>query len=129
MTRYVDPLTVLRANDPPVQPDPAFATRLRARLEETLPTAAGGAGTRRARSAASGPRTVKLRTVVAAAVASVLLLGFGWVWSLNQSDLSASTRDSLKAGEQSGGIVAETAPSPAAPSPPTRNARDRSGMS
>jgi hypothetical protein len=35
-----DPLTVLNGNDHPVSPDPAFAARLRARLESalTLPT-------------------------------------------------------------------------------------------
>ncbi|MCW2649403.1 MAG: glyoxalase [Mycobacterium sp.] len=32
----VDPLTVLHADDPPVQPDPAFAARLRSRLESAL---------------------------------------------------------------------------------------------
>lgn len=31
-----DPLTVLSGDDPPVSPDPAFATRLRARLESAL---------------------------------------------------------------------------------------------
>ena len=31
-----DPLTVLGGDDPPVQPDPAFAARLRARLEAAL---------------------------------------------------------------------------------------------
>ena len=40
----VDPLTVLRADDLPVQPDPAFAARLRTRLEAalSLPTNTGG---------------------------------------------------------------------------------------
>jgi predicted enzyme related to lactoylglutathione lyase len=39
-----DPLTVLRANDLPVQPDPAFAARLRSRLESalSLPTRSEG---------------------------------------------------------------------------------------
>jgi predicted enzyme related to lactoylglutathione lyase len=39
-----DPLNVLRAEDPPVQPDPAFAARLRRRLESalTLPNRAEG---------------------------------------------------------------------------------------
>ncbi|MBV8966658.1 MAG: glyoxalase, partial [Mycobacteriaceae bacterium] len=32
----IDPLGVLRTNDPPVQPDPVFAARLRARLESAL---------------------------------------------------------------------------------------------
>ena len=31
-----DPLDVLRADDLPVQPDPEFAARLRARLESAL---------------------------------------------------------------------------------------------
>src|SRR5690349_21733350 len=31
-----DPLTVLSGDDPPVSPDPAFAARLRARLESAL---------------------------------------------------------------------------------------------
>ncbi len=39
-----DPLTVLRGDDLPVQPDPAFAARLRARLESalSLPNRTGG---------------------------------------------------------------------------------------
>ena len=31
-----DPLRVLHADDPPVQPDPAFSAALRARLEAAL---------------------------------------------------------------------------------------------
>jgi Sigma-70 region 2 len=34
--RRADPLTVLRADDLPVQPDPAFAARLRSRLESAV---------------------------------------------------------------------------------------------
>ena len=40
----VDPLVVLHANDLPVQPDPAFAVRLRARLESALSLPAGSGG-------------------------------------------------------------------------------------
>ncbi len=36
MTNSHDPLTVLNGNDQPVSPDPAFAARLRARLESAL---------------------------------------------------------------------------------------------
>jgi predicted enzyme related to lactoylglutathione lyase len=43
MTQH-DPFTVLRADDLPVQPDPAFATRLRARLESVLTLPAGTEG-------------------------------------------------------------------------------------
>jgi predicted enzyme related to lactoylglutathione lyase len=39
-----DPLTVLRADDLPVQPDPAFAASLRARLESALSLPAGAQG-------------------------------------------------------------------------------------
>jgi len=101
-----DPLTVLRGDDLPVQPDPVFAARLRTRLEAALsvPTNTGqvrASGTRlryllrngRAVPMASGARTVKLRTVVAVAVVIVLLLGIGGVWSLGHGDFSDSTRD------------------------------------
>jgi predicted enzyme related to lactoylglutathione lyase len=46
MTQHdaVDPLAVLRADDLPVQPDPAFAARLRARLESALSLPAGTEG-------------------------------------------------------------------------------------
>lgn len=40
----VDPLIVLHADDPPVQPDPAFAARLRTRLESALFLPAGTEG-------------------------------------------------------------------------------------
>ncbi|BBY62950.1 VOC family protein [Mycolicibacterium helvum] len=39
-----DPLSVLNAEDPPVQPDPAFAAQLRARLESALSLPAGSEG-------------------------------------------------------------------------------------
>jgi predicted enzyme related to lactoylglutathione lyase len=46
MTQHdaVDPLAVLRADDLPLQPDPAFAARLRARLESALSLPAGTEG-------------------------------------------------------------------------------------
>ena len=44
MNNNTDPLTVLRGDDLPVQPDPVFAARLRARLESalSLPNRTGG---------------------------------------------------------------------------------------
>jgi predicted enzyme related to lactoylglutathione lyase len=44
MSRQNDPLDVLRADDLPVQPDPAFAARLRARLESALSLPSGTKG-------------------------------------------------------------------------------------
>jgi hypothetical protein len=38
-------------------------------------------------------RTVKLRNVITVAVVSLLLLGSGWVWSLNRDGVSTATRD------------------------------------
>jgi hypothetical protein len=120
MSEYdaADPLTVLRADDLPVQPDPAFAARLRTRLETalSLPANTGGvekSGTwlrypfshGRAAPMASRARTVKLPTVVAVAVVIVLLLGIGCVWSLSHGGFSASTRDT--------GISASTGRRPA----------------
>ncbi len=43
MTEY-DPLAVLTGDDPPVRPDPAFAARLRARLESAMSPAPGTEG-------------------------------------------------------------------------------------
>jgi hypothetical protein len=101
-----DPLTVLRADDLPVQPDPVFAARLRTRLEAalSLPPNTGqvrASGIRlryplrngRAVPMAWGARTVKLRTVVAVALGIVLLLGIGGVWSLGHGTFSDLTRD------------------------------------
>ncbi len=39
-----DPLTVLNAEDPPVQPDPEFAARLRRQLESALSLPTGTRG-------------------------------------------------------------------------------------
>ena len=36
MNNSIDPLTVLHGDELPVQPDPAFAARLRSRLESAL---------------------------------------------------------------------------------------------
>jgi predicted enzyme related to lactoylglutathione lyase len=53
----VDPLDVLRADDLPVQPDPAFAARLHARLESALSLPAGVemSGTTQAIAELTGP--------------------------------------------------------------------------
>jgi len=61
---------------------------------------------KRAEGKASRARTVKLRNVVVAAVVSALLIGVGWVWSLNRDQgLSASPRDE---GVVSGGKPTQT---------------------
>lgn len=100
MSQYesADPLTVLRADDPPVQPDPEFAARLRSRLEETTGTVTMAGAPRKyafrnRTSTASGPRTVRLRNVAAVVAACALVLGVGGVWSVRNTDHAASTRD------------------------------------
>ncbi|HZU49988.1 MAG TPA: VOC family protein [Mycobacterium sp.] len=72
MSRQHDPLYVLRADDLPVQPDPEFAARLRARLESalSLPTGTEGvvmSGTIAALSELAEPSAQAVRTVPRAA--------------------------------------------------------------
>lgn len=45
------------------------------------------------------PRTVKLRNVIAVAVAGLLVLATGWVWSLGREDSAAATRNGAVAGK------------------------------
>ncbi|KAA1246876.1 DUF4349 domain-containing protein [Mycobacterium simiae] len=106
---------------PVVAPPPVSAAKA-----STAPVAASGGKTSRA-------RTVKSRNVIAVALVSlvsVLLLGTGWVWSLNGDGLPASTRDrGVVAGrpsdmsdatvpEPKGGLTENTVAAPQAPSPP-----------
>lgn len=110
------PVGALSSPTPPVEALPS-------------PTPAPGG---RAEAKASQARTVKLRNVIAVAVASVLLIGFGWVWSLNRVDLSTSARDEgvatgkpgqtedalRSAPATKGGVGENTVSVPDAPPPP-----------
>ncbi|MGO9383478.1 MAG: DUF4349 domain-containing protein [Mycobacterium sp.] len=79
---------------------------------------------------ASKARTVKLRNVIAVAVATALLIGGGWTWSLSRNGVSPPMRDGIVAGkvpasgdtgtasETRGGVPENTIAAPEAPPPP-----------
>ena len=87
----------------------------------------------------SEPRMVKLRNVIVVAVVSILVLGGGWVWSLDQRGAMTSARDGVVGGKLTetpyegrpepsgqmpatkGGIADQTTLSPAPLAPPTDN--------
>jgi len=60
----------------------------------------------RAQGGKPAARTVKLRNVIAVGLVGMLLLGSGWVWSLNRSGFSTSTRD----GAPMNGVIAGRPP-------------------
>lgn len=111
-----DPLTVLRADDVPVQPDHAFAERLRTRLQDAASAPANGGPDPNIRNLgvagrttaprASAARTVTLRNVFAVAAAIALLAGVGWYWSVGHSEITASTTEYKS--PVSDGIVGDT---------------------
>jgi len=84
----------------------------------------------KAPSRASEARTVKLRNVIAVAVATALLIGGGWTWSLSRNGVSPPMRDGVVAGkvpasgdtgvasETRGGVPENTVAAPQAPPPP-----------
>lgn len=76
-------------------------------------------------SGASSARTVKLRNVIAVAVVSALIIGVGWVGSLNRGGLSTSTHGGTVSGKTtapvpgtSPGASENTIAAPQAPPPP-----------
>ncbi len=99
---------------------------------EPMPSAPAGAAAERALSG----RTVKLRNVIAVAVASALLIGGGWAWSLNREGSSSPMSDGVVAGKipASGdagvvngtraGVPENTVSVPEAPAPPPRTTED-----
>ncbi|HTQ16156.1 DUF4349 domain-containing protein [Mycobacterium sp.] len=97
-------------------------------LPAGTPTASGlkASPARRPEDAESGARTVKLRNVVAVAVAVMLLVGIGWFGSLSRDGSSTATRDGVVAANPSatvagglpttrGGVPENTVEAPKAP--------------
>jgi Ca-activated chloride channel family protein len=121
-------------------PPPRGAARMaRALMAEPMPSAPADAAAAmpsqpapsvKAPSRESKARTVKLRNVIAVAVATALLIGGGWTWSLSGNGVSPPMRDGIVAGkipasgdtgastETRGGVPENTIAAPEAPPPP-----------
>ena len=85
-------------------PSPSATRTARALMAEPMPSASVGAAAAMPSqpappAKASSGRTVKLRNVIAAAVASALLIGGGWAWSLNREGSSSPMSDGVVAGK------------------------------
>lgn len=84
----------------------------------------------------STARMVRLRNVIAVAVTGVVLLGGGWVWSLNRGSAHAPNSDGVVAGkipasgdtgvstETRAGVPQSTLPAPEAPPAPPQAPQD-----